>query len=221
MKTCHLVIVTTILACLMTVPTRADLPPMALSAQASTLGLGGDLTIGLTSNLNTRLGFNVFDADFNYEVDNIDYDMGINLFSCSALLDWYPFNNTFFLSAGAVFPDFDATMKATPTGTVNIGGTDYDASSVDVGSLHAQVNNDTRVAPYVGFGWGNALSTHKQIGFLADLGVVFTNSSTVTLTTTGTAVSNADLAQEQNNINDKLDNWKIYPVLALSLYIRF
>lgn len=199
----------------------AELPPIAIAAKADTFGLGGDLIIGLGKNVNARLGLGGIDLDTDFELDDIDYDAGIDLFAYSAALDWYPFSNSFFISGGVVFPDIEAELSATPSGTVNIGGTDYDASLVDVGTLNGRLTNDTDVAPYIGIGWGNATNPNKRFGLLASLGVAFTEASEVTLTTTGSAVTAAHLAQENQKINDDLEDWKIYPVASLSLYFRF
>ncbi len=208
-----------LLLALSTVPALADFPPMAIAGKVGTQGLGGDLTLGLTSNLNARIGISGLDFSIDdYTASDVEYDASFDLFSYSALLDWYPFDNSFFISGGVVFPDIDAQLDATPSENVTIGDTTY--TPAQVGTLSGKLTNDTDIAPYLGLGWGNALSEDKRLGLLMDLGVAFTDASHVTLSSTG-IVSAADLSKEEADINSDLDDWKIYPVIALSLYYRF
>jgi len=53
----------------------ADSGGLAISGKAGTLGLGGELTTGITSNINTRVGINALDLDFEAEPGDIEYSM--------------------------------------------------------------------------------------------------------------------------------------------------
>lgn len=207
-----------LLLALLTTPAFAGIPPMAIAGKGGTQGLGGDLTLGLSSNLNARIGLSGLDVSIDYTANDVEYDASVDLFSYSALLDWYPLENSFFISGGIVFPDIEAELDATPTGAVTIGDNNYSYGTV--GTLNGKLTNDTDIAPYLGIGWGNALSENKRLGLLLDLGVIFTDTSHVSLSSTG-SVSQEDLSKEEADINSDLDDWKIYPVVSLSLYYRF
>lgn len=81
------------------------------------------------------------------------------------------------------------------------------------------------MAPYVGIGWGNAFGRSRRWGFVTDLGVAFTGSPDVALSATGTLASDpgfrADLAREEADLEDDLEDFKIYPVFSANLYFRF
>jgi len=54
-----------------------------------------------------------------------------------------------------------------------------------------------------------------------DLGVFYQGSPEVTLTQSSGAVSAADLAQEEKNLEDDLAVFKFYPVVTFGLFYRF
>ena len=56
----------------------------AVSGKTSTLGLGGEFTTEVTSNINARIGINALDLDFERELDDIEYDIGLDFSSFSA-----------------------------------------------------------------------------------------------------------------------------------------
>ena len=195
----------------------------AVSGKASTLGLGGEFTTGVTSNINARVGLNVLDVDVEEEIEDVEFDMGIDLSSFSALADWYVFNGSFRLSGGIIAMDNEIDLEARgPSGeTVEIGDVTYDWD--DVGILHGTIEND-EVAPYVGIGWGNPLTTDRRWGFTCDFGVAFTSSPDITIDARGGTEPpgfDEELAKLQGDIEDFFDEFKLYPVIALSFFYRF
>jgi hypothetical protein len=113
----------------------------AVSGKASTLGLGGEFTAGVTSNINARVGLNALDVDVEEEIEDVEFDMGIDLSSFSALADWYVFNGPFHLSGGIISMD----------------------NEID---LEARGLSETVVAPWltmhhIEIGWGNPLTTDR------------------------------------------------------------
>ncbi len=94
----------------------------------------------------------------------------------------------------------------------------------EVGALGGDV--DFRpVAPYIGIGWGNPLGRTGRWGLATDLGVAFTGSPDIDLCASGPIGADptfqARLAEEEKDIQDDLDIFKIYPVLSINLYYRF
>jgi len=195
---------------------------LAVGAKAGTLGLGGELTTGIASDINARFGLNTFDYDFDDEFDGVEYDVGLNFSSFSALVDWHVFGDSFRVTAGLLSMNHELDLDGTPTGSEEIGGTVY--SAADIGTLSGDVEIDG-LAPYIGIGWGNPLNSSRRWGFYCDLGVAFTDSPDVALSANGTLASDpafqADLARERADIEDDLEPFKLYPVLSLGLYYRF
>ncbi len=200
----------------------ADSGGLAIAGKASTLGFGGELTTGITSNVNARVGVNTLDMDFDDKFDDVEYDAGIDFFSVSALVDWYVFNNNFRISGGVISMDHKVDIDATPTVSEEIGGVTYTAA--EIGTLSGDIEVDD-LAPYVGVGWGDPINSGRRWGIYCDLGVAFTNAPDVDLSANGTLASDstfqANLARERKDIEDDVDALRFYPVLSLGLYYRF
>ncbi len=105
---------------------------------------------------------------------------------------------------------------------MEIGDTLYDAS--ELGSIRGESEFED-IAPYIGIGFGNPLSSDGRWGFSADAGVAFIGSPNVNLRVTGPFADDAallaDLAEEEEEIEDDLDPLRFYPVLSFTLYYRF
>ena len=69
----------------------ADTGDVAIGAKASTLGFGGEVTVGLTSSFNARAGYNGYNYNGSTSQNQITYDYKLSLGSFPVMLDWYPF----------------------------------------------------------------------------------------------------------------------------------
>jgi hypothetical protein len=194
----------------------------AIGFKSGTLGIGGELTTNLVPDVHLRGGLQWFGLDFEAEISDIEYDVDIELLNPMLVLDWYPFSGDFRISAGVVFNGSDIDLEATSDESFEIGGNVYDGE--DLGSIQGESEFDD-IAPYVGIGYGNPLSADGHWGFTADAGVAFIGSPNVNLRITGPLAGNAalqaDLAEEEEEIEDDLDALRIYPVLSMTVYYRF
>ena len=194
---------------------------LAIAGKAGTLGLGGELTTAVASDINARIGFNRVDFDFDGDISDIDYDFGLDFHSFSALVDWFVFDGPLRITGGLISMNHQVDLKAGGlSGELEgIGDGTYDWA--DVGTLSGEVEVDC-IAPYLGIGWGNILDKSRRWGFYSDAGIAFTRSPDVTLSATGTPPGlAADLARESKDIEDDLEPFKFYPVLSVGLFIRF
>jgi hypothetical protein len=200
----------------------ADSARLAAAARVGTLGLGGDLMVNVLPDLNLRLGAGCFDLSFSSEVTNVEYDVDLDLLTFPLLLDWYPFDNKFHLSAGIVLNRTEVDLDGRYNGTVTIGDRTYTAE--EIGTLSGDLSFRD-VAPYIGIGWGNAFGKRGHWGIVTDLGVAFVGSADVALSASGPLADDpafaAHLAREKKDLKDKADRLKIYPVLSANLYFRF
>lgn len=200
----------------------AALDEWAIGAKAGTLGLGGDLTTDILPGLNLRGGVQWLSLNLDAEFEDIDYSVDVDFLNPLLLLDWYPFGGSFRLSGGVLFNQSDVNLRATPSAPVQIGGTTY--TPAEVGTLRGQ-SDFNPIAPYVGIGWGNVVGRSKRLGLAMDLGVAFIGSPGVNLSANGLLASDptfqAHLAQEEEDIEDDLSDFKFYPVLSLTLYYCF
>lgn len=193
-----------------------------------TTGAGAHLVFGLTPSLNARLGLNYFKYDFDKSTGNVNYDLDGKLQTYNALLDWYPRAGSNFRLTGGVFYNdtrFDAVGVPSQTGTFRLNGTTY--SAADVGQLVGKVDF-RKTAPYLGIGWGNALSAERGWSFGADLGVFYQDEARVRLRSVNCTVQTAlcgrlaaDVGAEEARLTDEASDYKVYPVLRASLSYRF
>lgn len=200
----------------------AESGEFAVALKAGTLGLGPELTAGITDQINARIGLNVFSYDYSSTESDIEYDFDLNLFSVAALVDWHPGAGGFRLSAGILINGNDLDAEATAKGTYTIGNNVY--TGAQIGTLKGNIDFNS-IAPYIGIGYGNAVGKDKRWSFVFDLGAAFQGSPDVTLTADGPistdAAFQADLEKERKDMEDDIDQFKIYPVIAIGVSYKF
>ena len=196
---------------------------IGVGVKAGTLGFGLEITKGVTSTINGRLGINSYKFDASGSESDIDYDSDLKMDSVAALVDWHPFSGGFRTTAGVLFNNNKLDMTAKLTGSTDIGGTNYTPGQI--GTLAGAVSfND--VAPYIGIGWGNAVEQGQRLTFAFELGVLMQGKPKVDLTSTGgTLSSNStfldNLATEEQQLEDDLKDFDMYPVISLGLAYQF
>lgn len=203
---------------------NAEMPEMAVGAKVSTLGIGGDIVVKATDNINARIGVQGYTYDISGSESGVEYDADLELFSGLLIADWFPFDSGFRISAGVMLNnnEIEATGKANAGISFDIGGTTY--TSTQVGELKGKIDYNT-FAPYVGIGWGNPVKKDSGWSFFCDLGVAFQGSPDVELTANGTLASNAafraNLATERRELEDELDDYEYYPVVSVGVTYNF
>lgn len=212
-----------LVALLLVAPGAGQASNVALGVKAGTLGLGGELTVGLASMFNLRLGLSGFNYSYDDTYDDVDYDADFDLFSGSALLDWHPFAGSFRLTAGLMLNDSQVDLSARDPDGYTLNDVHY--STAQVGRLKGSMDF-ADVAPYFGIGWGNAVGEGGRITVGLDLGLMYQGDPDVSLKATGPIRNNAqfrrDLEAEKQDVEDDADPWlKFYPVIGLSVGYRF
>ncbi len=182
-----------------------------VDAHVSTLGLGLGIAFPVNDCVGVRLSFNQFNHSLNTSTSGASYSGKLKLNSYEGLVDWFPFEGVTHLTAGVVYNNNKVDLNS--AGPFTLNGTQY-----TTGTLFANVTFRSW-APYLGFGWSGQ---PKKGGwsFKSDLGVLFQGSPSVTLTSSNAAAAGA-LANEQALLNDKLRNYRYYPVLSLGLGYAF
>lgn len=194
----------------------------SIGTKISTLGIGGELTKRIATDINTRIGFNMLDYSFDGDIADIEYDFGLGLRSYSALVDWHIFDGPFRITGGIMSMDNELELDSFVNQNVVIGDNTY--TPAQVGMLSGRVDIKG-AAPYLGIGWGNLIGRGRRWGFYTDLGVAFADSPDVVLRANGTSAADpafqADLAKEAKDIKDDLDDLGVYPVISVGLFFRF
>ena len=193
----------------------------ALGVKAGTLGAGVEGTFGLSPRFSVRLGANSFTYAYDETASGIQYDADLDLKSGALLLDWHPFRGVFRISAGYMYNKNALHLTATPTQDQQIGGQTY--TPAEIGTLTGDMTFKKGV-PYAGFGWGNA-ARGRGFGFSLEIGAMLQGSPEVTLRGDGGLAGDPafedDLRQEEQQIEEDLKEFKVYPVISLGLSFNF
>ncbi|OON64683.1 hypothetical protein B0920_08335 [Massilia sp. KIM] len=182
----------------------------------------------MESYLNGRFGINYFKHDTTLRSGGVDYKVDAKLQTYDLLFDWYvrP-GSAFRLTGGVVYNGSKLDAHATPAGDglYTINGRRYSAATV--GNLRGRVDF-RKAAPYLGIGWGNALTPNKGWNLGADLGVIYHGNPHLKLASTGCQAAAAacivlarDVAAEQARLEEDLKDYKFFPVLRASVSYQF
>ncbi|HEY3698867.1 MAG TPA: hypothetical protein VGK97_06010 [Spongiibacteraceae bacterium] len=203
---------------------------VGIYAKGGTLGLGGGVGFGISDAVTARVGYTTLSLNRDINTSNVDYKGKFKIGGAEALLDWHPFAGTFRVSGGLVFSrnkiDVDAKLNQA---TVDINNTTYNVS--DIGSLNGTVKFKSTV-PYLGIGWGNVVGKEGNLHLVADIGVEYQGSPDVKLhggCTTAFLASNpaecaqlaSDIKAEEKDLNNKVSDYKWWPVLNIGIAYRF
>ncbi|MEM9443686.1 MAG: hypothetical protein AAGA73_24860 [Pseudomonadota bacterium] len=201
----------------------AELPfGLFVSPAVSTLGLGLEAGARLNDNFGLRFGGNWLGFEYDGVEGDLDYDADVTLASLGALVDYHPFSGGFRVSGGLRFNFNQADLDGTPTDDIEIG--DEVFSPDEVGTLTGDATFDT-FAPYLGIGYGaTLLEGSLSIGF--DLGVMYQGQADVDLDAesgllSDDAVLQDNLAIEEGEVEDDLEDFVVYPVVGLAIIYRF
>lgn len=209
-----------IAALLFLVSTAALANGPGVIVKAGTLGAGLDLGWAFSDSLDTRLSINAYSTDDTFNENNIEYQGDVDLATAGLLIDWRPGGGIFRITAGAYANNNEVGATGVPTGgTFEINGKIYNAA--DVGSLGGLIEFDS-VSPYVGIGFGRM--SKSGFTFTADFGVLYQKPDArlsvvcgAALTAPECAVLQSDVVAEQAQLNDELDDYRYYPVIAIGI----
>lgn len=220
-------IVVALAAALATASAHAEIG-VGVTASLGTTGAGVHLVVPMERTLNGRFGVNYYKHDFDKRSGGINYDADAKLQTVDALFDWYVIDNSQFrLTGGVVYNGSEVTARARPNsdGAYIINSRRY--SAADVGTLDGDIDF-RKAAPYLGIGWGNALTPNKRWNFSADLGAFYQGKGQVNLISRGCATNVTtcralvtDIATEETRLTDELGEHKFFPVLRASVSYSF
>ena len=202
----------------------ADMPGVTAGVSAGTLGVGPEVNLRYPgSPFGVRLGMDYLDIGTTVKSGGIDYKANARLLSGGATVDYYPFANAFSgfrMSLGARVNGNQATVSATPSGVVNLGGHSYLPN--DVGTLSGRATYNP-VAPYAGVGY--SLPLFSQLVLSVDGGVLYQGGGNLNLSSTGGLSGNSvfqqDLASAGARIRKDTGFAEFYPVATITLGWHF
>lgn len=197
---------------------------LAVGAHIGTLGWGPNVTFGLGSRVNLRFTFNQFDHSYEGDLDDVEYEIDLELKSGGAFLDIHPGGGSFRLTLGAMYNGNELSGTATPTDTVSLGDVDFPPQAV--GPLYARLNVPG-AAGYAGIGFGNPVSKDGRLTVMLDLGVMFYSEPDFDLSAPESPFAdqrffqNALAAEEKKIQDDFGELMRYHPVISLGIALRF
>lgn len=213
---------------------QAQAEGLAISPKVGLVsGVGADLVVKLTPQLNTRIGFNYLPISYDLEEDGVNYELDMDISGMNVLLDLYPLSNGFRVTGGLVrnFSDFE--LVAESQASYSVGDSTWTSNDL---SLKGTVDLAPLV-PYFGVGWGNAVASNKRLGWSVELGLLLQGEPNLELLATGTATKQgttavidvttnsefqAELTKEKAEVQDSLDDLAtILPFLSVGLSYQF
>lgn len=197
---------------------------ISVGARAGTLGLGGEVSVGLGRMLAVRGGIGVVPYEFESEFSDIEYTVSFPDRIWNVGVDLYPFGGGFRISGGVLNrPKFE--IEATGQQQAEVGGRTY-TGDIDI---QGSFSNERETAPYATIGFGRA--TGRGFGIYLDVGAAMTGDAVLELTgtcketTTGNDCPGfqADLererAQAETDINDLGTVVKLHPIFQIGIRI--
>jgi hypothetical protein len=196
-------------------------PGVSIGVTGGTLGIGPEVAYRISNTLGVRGNATFLSAGRNVESDGIDYDGDLKLQSGGLMLDLFPTGGGLRISAGARIDSNKVKLKATPADDVEVGDETYTPAEVGVLSGHVKANS---FAPTLTIGWAGGMA--RGVSFGIEAGGMFHGSPKVRdLHATGTLASNPDfqasLREEEREVEDDLDQYKIYPIVQIAVGYRF
>lgn len=189
---------------------------LGIGARIGTLGLGADVTYGLTNRIALRGGIGVIPIEPEGDFTDVTYKieppsplstLGVDFYVTSGLR----------LIGGVLFGTDETIVTAQHTGTVTIDGREFSG----VTNLTGLVESSS-AAPFAGIGLGKGLVSGLNLTF--DFGVAFLKEPALTLTASGSGTQSAEfqsaLAAEEERLQADLEKYlKYYPILNIA--VRF
>ena len=194
---------------------------VAVGLTAGTLGIGPEVGFRISDHFGIRGNASFLGINGNYESDDLEYDGKIKLKSFGAMLDVYPMGGHFRISGGARINKSYVRLDAVPSQDVEIGDDVYTPAQIGILKGRAEVKN---FAPALTLGWSGTNRKGFMFGF--DAGVLFQGTIrarefTATGGLAGDAAFTADLDRERMSLQDDVNDYKVYPILQLSVGYRF
>ncbi len=200
--------------------TSAAAEDHSVGAKVGLLGLGVEYTYKINELVSARASLNGSSYSFDDSKSGIDYALSLDFDSIAVGVDFHPRNKATRFSVGLLSNDNSINARSNPTQSFDIGGRTYTAA--EVGTLSAGIGFDS-TAPYASIGWN--WMREKSFGVTLDLGVISQGSPEVTLSADGPILGDpqfaSDIAAEELQLEDDLDDFDLYPFASLGFVFRF
>ncbi|MDE2728638.1 MAG: hypothetical protein OXI19_11495, partial [Gemmatimonadota bacterium] len=115
------------------------------SVQVGTLGIGAQVATPLASRINFRGGLDFQPVSFEVLADDVELDVELPAATVTAVVDLYPNESGFRLSAGVLYFGGSLGLEGAPTEDVELGNNVY--TPAQVGTIRGSLGTSS-LAPY-------------------------------------------------------------------------
>jgi hypothetical protein len=207
-----------------------SLPKLGVGVVGSTLGLGGDVTVGFGSHIVLRGA----KTGGSIGVDQTFQSQAYNIFAKadneSIMLDIHPFGGGLYVSVGKVMNHSKFLLTGQPSGgTYTFNGNSYPSDSV--GTLSGSIKLPDNPL-FFGFGWDHTLGNSWPVSLTSRVGVLHQDKVQLDLSASGPygqqsnpahtqfqAELDAERTKQEQSINEK-GYVKNLPVVELAIRVR-
>ncbi|MEL7310703.1 MAG: hypothetical protein AAFN07_04285 [Pseudomonadota bacterium] len=191
-----------------------------IAGRAGTQGLGLEATWRAVPYLDFRLGISQFGVDFDSTEAGIDYETEVDLSNIYATANFRVPLSPFRVSAGVVNNRNEGSLFAPQQSSITVGNQTFDGALV--GNLRGSATFDD-FAPYAGIGFDFRFA--NRVGLHIDAGVMYQGEASLTLAADGALATDAifqqELESERQELEEELSDYRLFPVIALSLSVNF
>ncbi|MDR5767489.1 MULTISPECIES: hypothetical protein [unclassified Caballeronia] len=190
--------------------------------QIGTEGVGIGYSESLGTRDNVRAEFNGLKFSHNFDAGGLHYDGTASIYHGGFYFDFFPAPGTvgFRITAGALIGGDHVDGTATSmNGTYTIDGIAYPTFGE---SIHAKAKFPA-VRPYIGIGFGHTPVAEKGFSAFFDAGVAY-GRPRVTLDVPADIVAAAgqeNIDAEQQDLQNKADKLRFYPIVKVGVTYRF
>lgn len=199
-------------------PATAEAQGLGVAGRVGTLGLGGEVAVGLSDRVVLRGGVGVSPLDVDATFDDVDVTLMLpTLYNVG--LDFY-LNGAFRIGGGLLFKPDDPEVTGEFDAPQDIGGRTF--TPQELGTLTGVIDSKGR-APYILVGFGK--HTDIGIGLSVDLGFAVLGEPDVRLSASGGTFPDqvelqSRLDQEAADFEENMRTYlEIWPILSLGLRI--
>ena len=196
---------------------------ISVAVTAGTLGIGPEAGWRFSDHVGIRGNATFLGFSRDLTVDDNDYDAELKLKSFGAMVDVHPFGGSFRVSGGARINRNRAGLSGdfTRQGSVEIDDVTYSGAQVGILTGRARVK---KVAPALTLGWAGSNRRGFTFGF--ELGALFQGAVRIQEFTASGSLRNdptfqARLRNERQNVQNDVNDYKVYPIIQSSIGWRF
>jgi hypothetical protein len=213
---------------------------VGVGVKIGTGGIGFDVATRLHRRLNVRGGAGFFNYTYNGTIDNEAVNGTLKLNNAEAMLDLFPFNGSFRLSAGTTVyntTNLNGTVTVPGGSKITIGNTSYTSNPANPVTGGLSTGFGGKAVPRFTFGWGNMVARNHRIRFETELGVEIIGTPTAVWSYGGSAcmnpsngstctsgygpIASADISTQTASLQNDLNDLKgLFPILSFGLSVK-